>query len=103
NGDDVGGLGADAVEAGHQRLQIGAVEHRDAAARLRRFDISARLDGGDALRERLRLDDARLLGHAHRHGAVADGDTRYLDVLADDDGAGALVDHYARRRFRLDG
>ena len=59
------------------------------------------LDGGFAIGEWPWLDDCRCLGNPHRQRAMADGHLRDANILTDDHGTGALVEHNAGRRGRL--
>ena len=97
------GFRPDLVQAGTSVSQVGAADD----ARAGRPAASAPIvvcgvDHRLAVGERRRLRHLRRLGDAHGEVAVGDGDRRDLHVLADDDGAGALVDDDAGRRVGLD-
>ncbi len=84
-----------------QRAQARSADDGDRAAGLLGVDRGVRRDHRPALRERIGLGDLRLLVDAHRQRSIGHGDGRDLHVLADDDGAGARVEHHARGHVGL--
>src|SRR5690606_36990618 len=92
----------DLVHRAYDLIQRDAgIEHEHAAVAL--FDTDLRAGGNDRLAaaERLRLADLVVLADGHGQAAMGDGGRLHAHVLADDDGAGAGVDHHLGRGVAL--